>query len=119
MYAIKCMTLWGPAWKKKGWKRDSGEPLQNLDLIQPLVALWADRPKSWTIKHVYGHQKGPSAEAYGNNWVDQAAVAAAAGAPVLGPAQAPAPTQAVILKKKVSGPYVQSDLRKWFGDGAS
>ena len=76
MYAINCTSKWGPSWKRKGWKRDSGEPLLNLDLIKPLVDMW--RP-SWRLNHVRGHQKGMSVEAWGNNWVDRAAVAGAAG----------------------------------------
>lgn len=76
MYAINCTSKWGPSWKRKGWKRDSGEPLQNLDLIKPLVEIW--RP-SWRLNHVRGHQKGMSVEAWGNNWVDRAAVAGATG----------------------------------------
>jgi len=73
-YAINCTSKWGAGWRRKGWKRDSGEPLQNLDLIQPLVALW--RP-AWALVHVAGHQTGNSWQAYGNNWVDKAAVVAA------------------------------------------
>ena len=76
MYAINCTSKWGPSWARKGWKRDSGEPLQNLDLIKPLVALW--RP-AWRLEHVRGHQTGGGWQAYGNNWVDRAAVAAAGG----------------------------------------
>jgi ribonuclease HI len=76
MYAINCTSKWGASWKRKGWKRDSGEPLLNLDIIKPLVEIW--RP-SWRLNHVRGHQKGMSVEAWGNNWVDRAAVAGAAG----------------------------------------
>lgn len=76
MYAINCTSKWGPAWARKGWRRDSGEPLQNLDLIKPLVTLW--RP-AWQLVHVRGHQTGGGWQAYGNNWVDRAAVVAANG----------------------------------------
>jgi len=76
MYSINCTTKWGPGWRRKGWKRDSGEPLQNLDLIKQLVELW--RP-CWPLQHVRGHQKGSGPEVHGNNWVDRAAVAAARG----------------------------------------
>jgi ribonuclease HI len=78
MYSIQCMTKWGPGWRRKGWKRDSGEPLQNLDLIQPMVELWLAEHKGrgWAVQHVRGHQTGRSPEAWGNNWVDRAAVAA-------------------------------------------
>lgn len=76
-YAMKCTTVWGPSWKKKGWTRGSGEPLQNLDIIKPLVDLWATLRVP--LVHVRGHQTGPSPEAWGNNWVDRAAVEASGG----------------------------------------
>lgn len=81
MYSIQCMTKWGPGWRRKGWKRDSGEPLQNLDLIQPMVELWLAEHKArgWAVQHVRGHQTGRTPEAWGNNWVDRAAVAACGG----------------------------------------
>jgi ribonuclease HI len=62
-YAINCASKWGPAWKRKGWKRDSGEPLQNLDLIQPLVELWTS--ERWPLVHVRGHQTGSGPHVWG------------------------------------------------------
>ncbi len=84
MYSINCMTTWGPGWKRKGWKRAGGEPLQNLDLIVPMVDLWANEAvgRGWQIQHVRGHQTGSSPEAWGNNWVDRLAVIAAGGSAV-------------------------------------
>jgi ribonuclease HI len=76
MYAINCTSKWGPSWARKGWKRDSGEPLQNLDLIKPLVAAWNP---TIPLVHVRGHQTGSGPAVHGNNWVDRAAVAAAKG----------------------------------------
>jgi ribonuclease HI len=77
MYAMNCASVWGPGWKRKGWKREAGE-IMNLDLIQPLVEEWA--ACKVPLKHVRGHQSvGP--QAHGNNWVDRAAVAAVGGAP--------------------------------------
>lgn len=76
-YAINCTSKWGPSWKRKGWKRDSGEPLQNLDLIKPLVDIWAELRVP--LVHVRGHQTGSTPEVWGNNWVDRAAVVAAGG----------------------------------------
>jgi len=77
MYAINCASVWGPSWKRKGWKRDAGE-IMNLDLIRPLVEEWASCRVP--LKHVRGHQSvGP--EAHGNNWVDRAAVAAVTSGP--------------------------------------
>ena len=133
MYTINCTSVWGPAWKRAGWKRKTGEPLLNLDLIVPLVELW--RP-AWALHHVRGHQTNASPEAYGNNWVDQAAVAgaegrvlvpgpyvsipsasAAAAAVVTGVVTgvvAPVAKTALPAKLTLAGPVRQTDLRSWF-----
>jgi hypothetical protein len=132
MYAINCTSKWGPGWKRKGWKRDSGEPLQNLDLIQPLVDLW--KP-CWILQHVRGHQTGSGPFVHGNNWVDRAAVMAAHGSPLTNKVlkhsvlilnipespstTSPSPSKDTIehVKHTVSlKPMVakQADLRTWF-----
>ena len=130
MYTINCTSVWGPSWKKAGWKRKTGEPLLNLDLIIPLVELW--RP-AWKLHHVRGHQTNSSPEAYGNNWVDQAAVAGAEGRVLLpGPyVAATATAVAAVEKKETAIPATltllpsktkpltlaaakQMDLRSWF-----
>jgi ribonuclease HI len=128
LYSINCISKWGPAWRRKGWKRDSGEPLQNLDLIQPLVALW--RP-AWQLVHVRGHQSGHSPEAHGNNWVDRAAVAAAQGQRLVPATAVAAPVAKTTLdviehvdtpatnpffrSNTVHAPAKQTDIRMWFG----
>lgn len=78
-YAMNCASKWGPSWRSRGWKRGSAEggPLQNLDIIMPLVELWL--LGRWSIRHVRGHQVGSGHEVWGNNWVDRAAVEAAGG----------------------------------------
>jgi len=135
MYTINCTSKWGPAWRKKGWKRDSGEPLQNLDIIRPLVELW--QPK-WRLVHVRGHQTGSSPEAHGNNWVDRAAVVASQGELVVGPivrlpppalasSTSPTTTKTMDLQQLFGAPTAppattsenrvytrQTDLRRWF-----
>ena len=78
-YAIKCASVWGPGWKRKKWTRSTGGPLQNLDIIQPLVEIWITVAKMVTLQHVAGHQTGSNPLAYGNNWVDRAAVAGGQG----------------------------------------
>jgi ribonuclease HI len=97
MYSINCMTTWGPGWKRKGWKRAGGEPLQNLDLIVPMVDLWAAEAtaREWRIQHVRGHQSGSSPEAWGNNYVDRLAVVAAGGNTAPAITFTPAPTPPV------------------------
>ena len=129
MYAINCASVWGPSWKRKGWKRDAGE-IMNLDLIRPLVEEWASCRVP--LKHVRGHQSaGP--EAHGNNWVDRAAVAAVTSGPariaiggVLIPTDTIVTSTGVpvksILKKPEVDPYImllerpikQTDIRNWF-----
>ena len=133
-YSLNCMTIWGPSWKRKGWKRESGEPLQNLDLIKPLVEIWAleSKMRRWRIQHVRGHQTGGGPEVWGNNWVDRAAVAAAEGSPT----EIVLPAYAADIISHVDDDYVlartpfsalasapsapkplakQADIRMWFG----
>jgi ribonuclease HI len=125
MYTINCTSTWGPAWKKAGWKRKTGEPLLNLDLIVPLVELW--RP-GWRLHHVRGHQTNSSPQAYGNNWVDQAAVAGAEGKvlspssfslPVTLPVTSPSPVVAAVKGSALPATLTlaqakQTDIRTWF-----
>lgn len=138
MYAINCTTTWGPSWRKRGWSRSSGEPLQNLDLIKPLVEFW--QPK-WRLVHVRGHQTGSSPHVHGNNWVDRAAVAASLGsshravvesagspdiitlihtAPTVAPEPTPLPpVTSFPATKGKKAPHAtevrQMDIRDWFG----
>lgn len=140
VYAMKCTTEWGPGWRRRGWTRSSGEPLQNLDLIRPLVELW--RPE-WRLVHVRGHQTGTGPLVTGNNWVDRAAVLAAqetptaidrraltgvtavGGAGVSVPAAGPRHVTAIPfpVTAPVARPVVRrvvgqtSDLRNWFSYG--
>lgn len=77
VYAMKCTTEWGPKWKADGWTRSSGKPLENLDLVKPLVDIWHSESKrfTWVLQHVPGHSKKPGPKKFGNDWVDAAAVA--------------------------------------------
>ena len=111
MYAMNCASVWGPAWAKKDWTRSSGEPLQNLDLIKPLVATYLQKKSMVTLHHVKGHQTGSSPEAWGNNWVDKAAVAASLGAV----REATQTTQSIQTKSnQLPCTKIQGDLRAWF-----
>ena len=49
-------TEWMPAWKAAGWKRNSGNAIRNLDLIQALDALLGARSVDWTL--VDGRDEG-------------------------------------------------------------
>ncbi|MDO4252275.1 MAG: ribonuclease HI family protein [Rothia sp. (in: high G+C Gram-positive bacteria)] len=52
-YTIKSITQWMPGWKKKGWKKADGKPVQNLELMQDLDAALAGR--SYRFEWVKGH----------------------------------------------------------------
>ena len=53
-YSIQCVTQWAVNWEKKGWKKPGGE-IKNLDLIQPMFALYMKLKKSVQVLHVNGH----------------------------------------------------------------
>lgn len=53
-YSIQCVTQWAAGWEKKGWKKPGGE-IKNLDLIQPMFALYTKLKKSVQVLHVNGH----------------------------------------------------------------
>ncbi|MFM2061501.1 MAG: hypothetical protein RLZZ507_1171 [Cyanobacteriota bacterium] len=51
-YLINSVTKWMPGWKKKGWKKSDGNPVQNQDLLEILDQLNSKLVK-W--QHVRGH----------------------------------------------------------------
>ena len=53
-YSIQCVTQWAAGWEKKGWKKPGGD-IKNLDLIQPMYALYTKLKKSVQVLHVNGH----------------------------------------------------------------
>lgn len=79
MYAINCASVWGPGWKRRKWTKPTPGPIQNLDLIQPLVDLYDTVKDRVCLQHVRGHQTVVTPQAYGNSWVDGGAVAGAGG----------------------------------------
>ncbi|BAZ52165.1 ribonuclease H [Nostoc sp. NIES-4103] len=51
-YLINCVTKWVKNWKRKGWKKADGNPVQNQDLLEILDEL-NSRKVNW--QHVRGH----------------------------------------------------------------
>lgn len=51
-YLINCVTKWVAGWKKKGWKKADGNPVQNQDLLETLDEL---NTKQVNWHHVRGH----------------------------------------------------------------
>jgi len=53
-YAIQCITQWAEGWKKRGWKKASGE-IKNLELIQTMFDCYQAIKSQVDILHVNGH----------------------------------------------------------------
>ncbi len=55
--AVRTVNEWAPAWEARGWRRSRG-PVENLDLVRPLVEALRVRPElrvAWVRAHV-GHR---------------------------------------------------------------
>lgn len=55
--AVRTVNEWAPMWEARGWKRSRG-PVENLDLVRPLVERLRSRPElevRWIRAHV-GHR---------------------------------------------------------------
>ncbi len=62
--AVRTVNEWAPAWEARGWRRRTG-PVENLDLVQALVAALRARPElevRWIKAHV-GHRWNEYADA--------------------------------------------------------
>ncbi len=53
-YAIQCITQWAFNWERKGWIKPGG-PIQNLELIQEIFALYKPLRARVPVLHVNGH----------------------------------------------------------------
>ena len=93
-YVVDCFNArWYVKWEANGWKNAGKKPVENQDLMRPLVELFHQRDHELTLTWVKGHSDDPM-----NDLVDRLAVEAATtqtgrsgtGAPLdLGPADAP------------------------------
>ena len=55
--AVRTVNEWAPGWEKRGWRRARG-PVENLDLVRPLVEGLRERPEldvRWIRAHA-GHR---------------------------------------------------------------
>jgi ribonuclease HI len=73
-YLIGCCTQWMAGWKAKDWKR-KGDPLKNLDLLQRLDELLANRKVEfrWVAGHS-GHPGNEHVDRLGNEAMDRLAL---------------------------------------------
>jgi ribonuclease HI len=117
-YSIKCASVWGPGWKRKGWKKSTPGEIQNLDLIQPLVDIYLANKHRIRLEHVRGHQKAVTPTSYGNNWVDRAAVSGAEGmtaenVSTVFESETETETKTVKKLEKPTVKYVTGDIRDY------
>ena len=80
MYTINCVNTWFDGWKKRGWKKADGKPIENLELIQTLHNYYI----LYNVKfiHVRAHKNEPNKDDssycdwYGNMMADKLATSA-------------------------------------------
>jgi ribonuclease HI len=77
MYTINCINTWFDGWKKRGWRKADGKPVDNLELIQKLYFYISTH--NIKLVHVRAHRKEPSKDDptyddwYGNMMADDLA----------------------------------------------
>lgn len=77
-YLRRGITEWLPAWKARGWRTASRQPVKNVDLWQRLDTLAAGHEVDWRwVKGHAGHPGNERADALANHGLDQALLAAA------------------------------------------
>jgi ribonuclease HI len=76
MLLINTVTKWIKGWKKNGWKKASGDEVQNLDLVKRLDELLTQRKATWT--HVEAHTGNNDWMSMWNDKADKLAKSAAA-----------------------------------------
>lgn len=55
MYAINCLTVWGPTWQKNGWVRAGGKSIENLEIIKTGIAALQSGKYNVNIEYCKGH----------------------------------------------------------------
>lgn len=83
-YSISCVTEWFQNWRRNGWKTSAGKPVDNRDIIEPIIARIEDRQRAnakTKFVWVRGHNNDP-----GNTAADLLAVQGAQMPAVVAPA---------------------------------
>lgn len=71
-YAINCVTVWFINWRRNNWTTSSGKPVENKDLVEPILEKIEER-EGLKVKTLFEWVKGHSQHA-GNEAADQLAV---------------------------------------------
>ena len=70
---VRTLNEWAPSWKKRGWKKGTGEEVKNVDLVQEAYELAQKRPLV-RFEWIKGHAKfqwNEYADILANAWVRQ------------------------------------------------
>lgn len=51
-YSMKCLTEWFQSWEAKGWKNTAGRPVENRDLIEPIITRIRERDMAKAKTHI-------------------------------------------------------------------
>lgn len=71
-YVMKGIREWLPAWKQRGWKTASRQPVKNVDLWQRLDELASQHQVEWRwVKGHSGHAENELADELANLGVEQ------------------------------------------------
>ncbi len=66
-YAIKSITQWLPGWKRHGWRKRDGKPVQNVEIMQALdEAMQGRRVRFEWVKGHAGHRLNEAADRRAN-----------------------------------------------------
>lgn len=49
---MKCLTDWFQNWEAKGWKNSAGKPVENRDLIEPILMRIREREMARAKTHI-------------------------------------------------------------------
>ena len=67
VYAINSITKWMPGWKRKGWRKGDGKPVQNVEIMKQLdAAMQGRRVRFEWVKGHSGHDLNTEADRLAN-----------------------------------------------------
>jgi ribonuclease HI len=78
MLLINTVTKWRQGWKRNGWKKASGEPIMNRDLVERLDTLLNGSPRQVVWRHVEAHTNKTDWQSIWNAKADELAKSAVA-----------------------------------------
>lgn len=72
-YSIKSLTIWNKIWEENGWKTSNNKPVENTDLIKPIVDILNKQKGKVIFVHVRSHTGSTDSISLGNEKADQLA----------------------------------------------